>query len=206
VWIHVESRLEFSRVPRSLCHIAVQSLPAHHLSRILSHVRHQSSWLPIHPLHVALILWLPLNQLRKPDPAPAPHLPATVPSFLHHLPNTLHPLYPTESFNTKFKRRKTMHTRSKGGIVVPKRHFNLSASVAISPIPSNYLTALKDLHWFNAMREEYNALMDQNMWCLVPKPAGANVVSGKWIFQHKNNSNGSLAQYKAHWVICGFTQ
>jgi hypothetical protein len=56
------------------------------------------------------------------------------------------------------------------------------------------------------MREEYNALMDQNMWCLVPKPAGANVVSGKCIFQHKNNSDGSLARYKAHWVIHGFTQ
>jgi hypothetical protein len=110
VWIHHESWLESSHVPRSLGHVAVQLLPAHHLPCILSHVGHQSSWLPVHPLHVALMLWLPPNHLRKPDPAPAPRLLATVPSFLHYLPNTLHPLYPTKSFDTKFKRRKTICT------------------------------------------------------------------------------------------------
>jgi hypothetical protein len=35
---------------------------------------------------------------------------------------------------------------------------------------------------------------------------GVNVVMGKWIFRHKNNSDGSLARYKAHWVVHGFTQ
>jgi hypothetical protein len=40
-------------------------------------------------------------------------------------------------------------------------------------------------------------LMKNNTWCLVPKPAGANVISGKWIFRHKLHPNGSLARYKA---------
>jgi hypothetical protein len=47
------------------------------------------------------------------------------------------------------------------------------------------------------MREEYNALMDQNTWTLVTKLAGANVVMVKWIFRHKNNLGDSLARYKA---------
>jgi hypothetical protein len=56
------------------------------------------------------------------------------------------------------------------------------------------------------MREEYNALMDQNTWTLVPKHASANVVMGKWIFWNINNSDGSLACYKAWWIVRGFTQ
>jgi hypothetical protein len=56
------------------------------------------------------------------------------------------------------------------------------------------------------MREEYNALMAQNTWTLVPRPAGVNVVMGKWIFRHKLNSDGSLARSKARWVVRGFTQ
>ncbi|WVZ81301.1 LOW QUALITY PROTEIN: hypothetical protein U9M48_028692 [Paspalum notatum var. saurae] len=42
--------------------------------------------------------------------------------------------------------------------------------------------------------------------CLVPKPVGANVISGKWIFRHKLNRDGSLARYKARWVVRGFKQ
>ena len=100
-----------------------------------------------------------------------------------------------------------MQTRARHGIVVPKRHFNLSASTSpISPIPANYRAALKDPNWHQAMIEEYNALKNNNTWCLVPCPAGANVTAGKWIFRHKHNSDGSLARYKARWVVRGFNQ
>ena len=100
-----------------------------------------------------------------------------------------------------------MQTRARHGIVVPKRHFNLSASTSpISPIPANYRAALKDPNWHQAMIEEYNALKNNNTWCLVPCPAGANVITGKWIFRHKHNSDGSLARYKARWVVRGFNQ
>jgi hypothetical protein len=71
---------------------------------------------------------------------------------------------------------------SKSGIFVPKKHFNLSTSQSLSPIPSNYRSALKDPNWLSDMQEEYNALMTQNTWTLVPRPEGANVVSDKWIF------------------------
>jgi hypothetical protein len=29
---------------------------------------------------------------------------------------------------------------------------------------------------------------------------------GKWIFHHKFNTDGSLATYKASWMVRGFTQ
>ena len=56
------------------------------------------------------------------------------------------------------------------------------------------------------MKEEYDALMQNNTWSLVSRPAGTNVVTGKWIFRHKFHSDGSLARYKARWVLRGFTQ
>ena len=49
-------------------------------------------------------------------------------------------------------------------------------------------------------------MMRNYTWCLVSRPAGANVVIGKWIFQHKFNANGTLTRYKARWVLRGFTQ
>jgi hypothetical protein len=41
---------------------------------------------------------------------------------------------------------------------------------------------------------------------LVPRPPGVNVVTSKWIFEHKLKADGSLERYKACWVIWGFTQ
>ena len=56
------------------------------------------------------------------------------------------------------------------------------------------------------MADEYKALIDNNTWRLVPRPLGANVVTGKWIFTHKFHSDGTLARHKARWVVRGFTQ
>jgi hypothetical protein len=56
------------------------------------------------------------------------------------------------------------------------------------------------------MEEEYAALLANHTWDLVPRPPGANVVTGKWLFRHKLTSDGSLDRYKARWVLRGFTQ
>jgi hypothetical protein len=56
------------------------------------------------------------------------------------------------------------------------------------------------------MADEYKALKDNGTWRLVPRPPGANVVIGKWIYKHKFHSNGSLARHKARWVVRGFSQ
>jgi hypothetical protein len=73
-------------------------------------------------------------------------------------------------------------------------------------MPHNYLTALCDPNWRHAMQEEYDALTLNKTWTLVPSPPGANIVSGKWIFHHKYNSDGSLSCHKARWVVRGFSQ
>ena len=56
------------------------------------------------------------------------------------------------------------------------------------------------------MVEEHDALLQNHTWDLVPRPAGANIVTGKWIFKHKFQADRSLERYKACWVLRGFSQ
>ena len=100
-----------------------------------------------------------------------------------------------------------MRTCAKDRIAVPVDRLNLSVVHDVpSPIPKTYRAALQDPHWRQAMADEYNALMENGTWTLVPRPPGANLVSGKWVYKHKFHSDGSLASYKARWVIRGFSQ
>jgi transposase InsO family protein len=99
-------------------------------------------------------------------------------------------------------------TRTQSSAIQPVRYVGLSATATTpaSPIPGNYRSGLADPNWRAAMAEEYQALIDNGTWRLVPRPPGANVVSGKWIFKHKYHSDGTLARHKARWVVRDFSQ
>jgi hypothetical protein len=56
------------------------------------------------------------------------------------------------------------------------------------------------------MQAEYDALVANGTWSLVPWPAGAHLITGKWIFKNKLHPNGILERRKACWVVRGFTQ
>lgn len=46
------------------------------------------------------------------------------------------------------------------------------------------------------MKSEYDALLKQDTWDLVPRPSNTNVIGFHWIFGHKFNLDGSLKRYK----------
>jgi hypothetical protein len=87
-----------------------------------------------------------------------------------------------------------MTTRVKRGFRLPADKLTLSAtsSSSLSPMPPSIRTALADLSWHHAMVEEYASLIANNTWDLIPRSVGSNVITGKWIFKHKFNSNDTL--------------
>lgn len=100
-----------------------------------------------------------------------------------------------------------MVTQSRTGSLKPNPHYaHVASASAISPIPKSVNAALQDPNWRPAMQSEFDALQANHTWQLVPRPTGAHVVSGKWVFRHKYNDDGTLERYKARWVVRGFTQ
>ncbi|GJU85830.1 ribonuclease H-like domain-containing protein [Tanacetum coccineum] len=56
------------------------------------------------------------------------------------------------------------------------------------------------------MFDEYNALLTNGMWILVPRPANMNVVRFMCLFRQKFHTDGSLSRYKARLVVNGCSQ
>ena len=54
------------------------------------------------------------------------------------------------------------------------------------------------------MDVEYNALMKNKTWHLVPPKKGSNIIDCKWVFKTKLKADGSLDRYKARLVAKGF--
>ncbi|GJR40193.1 ribonuclease H-like domain-containing protein, partial [Tanacetum coccineum] len=98
-----------------------------------------------------------------------------------------------------------MITRSQSGIIKPIDRLSLNTFL-ISHIPKNPSDALKDPQWRNAMYDEYNALVKNGTWLLVPRPEDVNMVRSMWLFKHKFHADGTLSSYKARLVANGSSQ
>ncbi|GJX07199.1 ribonuclease H-like domain-containing protein [Tanacetum coccineum] len=85
-----------------------------------------------------------------------------------------------------------MITHSQVGTFKPNSWFHGHTS-HISPLPKSHSVALFDPHWRDAMYDEYNALIKNGTWILVPKPPNVNVVRSMWLFWHKYHADGSLS-------------
>jgi hypothetical protein len=94
-----------------------------------------------------------------------------------------------------------MVTRAKAGFRVPALFHAAPYLQFRRPFVALLLILIGELPWKMSMQ----ALLQNHTWDLVPRPHGANIVTGKWIFKHKFNADGSLERYKARWVLCGFT-
>jgi histone deacetylase 1/2 len=56
------------------------------------------------------------------------------------------------------------------------------------------------------MSEEYDALVCNGTWELVPPDGITNVVGCRWVYRIKRHSDGSINRFKARLVAKGFHQ
>ena len=60
--------------------------------------------------------------------------------------------------------------------------------------------------WKDAMQKEYDSLLKNGVFSLVPSPKDRNIVDNKWVFKIKRNADGSVERFKARLVARGFSQ
>ncbi|GKU86988.1 hypothetical protein SLEP1_g1451 [Rubroshorea leprosula] len=123
----------------------------------------------------------------SPSPSPAPIPPHPAPPNTHRT----HPMV-TRSLNHIFK-PKQMHLATK---------YPLPTTVE----PSCVSQALSHPQWLRAMSDEFDALVRQGTWDLVPASPTQNVIGCKWVFRLKRGKNGEIERYKARLVAKGFHQ
>ncbi|CAJ2662295.1 unnamed protein product [Trifolium pratense] len=93
------------------------------------------------------------------------------------------------------------------GIATRRSKEAISNSCFISKIePKNVKEALTDEYWINAMQEELTQFKRSEVWDLVPRPDGINVIGTKWVYKNKTDENGDITRNKARLVAQGYTQ
>ena len=66
--------------------------------------------------------------------------------------------------------------------------------------PSSYEEAVDQKEWKDSMIEEYQSIMKNDVWDVVPRPDRKSVVTSKWIYNIKHAADGSIEKYKARFV------
>ena len=139
-------------------------LHQHTLSSILSFSKSISSTPPI---SVADNCHTDLTSKASPNPNPNPHVVSETSSTA---PIVLPPSLSSHP----------MVTRSKTGHYKPKQHFSLTATSSFASSldiePKSFSEASKHPEWQQAMAAEYQALIQQGTWTLVPCPSNINLI------------------------------
>jgi hypothetical protein len=60
--------------------------------------------------------------------------------------------------------------------------------------------------WMDAMTEEYQSIINNVVWEVVPRHKNKYVVSSKWIYKIKHVADRSIQKHKARFVARGFSQ
>lgn len=75
--------------------------------------------------------------------------------------------------------------------------------------PNSYREAMSGSDsslWDRACHEEYQAMMENDTWELVPLPHGREAIGCRWVFKTKYRADGSIERYKARIVAKGYAQ
>ena len=90
----------------------------------------------------------------------------------------------------------------------PNKYSGLIAqlNLVIDSEPSTFEEASKHKVWKDAMIEEYESILKNDVWEVVPRPQGKSIVTSKSIYKIKHAVDGSVEKFKARFVARGFSQ
>jgi hypothetical protein len=90
----------------------------------------------------------------------------------------------------------------------PDKYFGLivQLNLVIDSEPSTFEEASKHKVWKDAMIEEYESILKNDVWEVVPRPHGKSMVTSKWLYKIKHAADGSVEKFKARFVARGFSQ
>jgi hypothetical protein len=90
----------------------------------------------------------------------------------------------------------------------PDKYLGLTAqlNLVIDSKPFTFNEVVKHKVWKDAMIEEYESILKNDVWEVVPRPQGKTLVTSKWIYKIKHVADGSVKNFKARFVACGFSQ
>ena len=66
--------------------------------------------------------------------------------------------------------------------------------------PSSFEEAVQEPTWVDAMVEEYDSIVRNSAWEIVPRLVGKSVVGSRWIYKVKQAADRSVEKYKARFV------
>jgi hypothetical protein len=72
--------------------------------------------------------------------------------------------------------------------------------------PTFFEEAIQKKDWPIVMKEEYQSIIKNDVWEIVPRTKSKDVVSSKWLFKIKHVFDGSIEKYKERFVARGFSQ
>jgi hypothetical protein len=72
--------------------------------------------------------------------------------------------------------------------------------------PTCFEQAIQKKEWADAMTEEYQSIIKNDVWEIVPRPKKKDVVSSKWLYKIKHVADESIEKHKARFVGRGFSQ
>jgi hypothetical protein len=90
----------------------------------------------------------------------------------------------------------------------PKRFSSYAAYMTklLDEEPTTFEEAIQKGKWKEAMAEEHQSIVKNDVWEIVPRPKEKSMVTSKWVDKIKHAADGSVDKYKARFVARGFSQ
>ena len=103
-----------------------------------------------------------------------------------------------------------IHGAPKGTIQerkIPKSYPSYMALMCdlVDKEPACFEEVIKQKEWVDAMVEEYQSIIKNDVWEVVPRPKNKSVVSLKWIYKTKHSVDDSIKMYNARFIARGFS-